>query len=124
MVKILIADPDRSFRNALTLLISRRLGIQDVDQASDSDALICALSANPPDMLVLDWRLIGAPVLETCRLLSRAYPNLKIVLLSMDSQDCEAARSVGATFIHKAAKPEEVIAVLREALDIATPEGE
>jgi len=106
------------------LLISRRLGIQDVDQAGDSDALICALSANPPDMLVLDWRLIGAPVLETCRLLSRAYPCLQIILLSMDPGDYRSACSVGAKFIHKGAKPEDVITTLQEVLNLNNMEAE
>jgi len=124
MLKILIADPDRSFRNALALLISRRLGIQDVDQAGDSDALICAFSKNPPDILILDWRLYGAPALEICRLLYKAYSDLKIILTSMDSEDCQAARSVGATFIHKGASPEEVIAILGEALGTPNQEGE
>ena len=116
MLKILIADPDSASRKALALLISRRLGISEAQQAEDSDALIRSLSADPPDILLLDWSLYGAPVLETCQLLRRAYPELIIVLLSVDSQDSQAACSVGATFIHKGARPEEVITVLEEAI--------
>lgn len=118
MSRILIADQDASFRKALALLISHRLGIDDADQAGDSDALIRALSATPPEILLLDWRLYGAPAMEICRLLHKAYPDLKIILLSVDIQDYQAARSVDATFIHKGASPEEVITVLGEALGI------
>jgi DNA-binding NarL/FixJ family response regulator len=118
MPKILIADPDVASRKALALLISRRLGILDAQEAGDSEALICSLSEEPPDILLLDWRLHGAPVLETCRLIHKAYPGLKIILLSMDAQNSKAAQSVGATFIHKGAGPEGVIAVLRQTLGI------
>jgi DNA-binding NarL/FixJ family response regulator len=124
MAKILIADQDVSFRNALALLISHRLKIQDIDQAGDIDTLICTISTIPPEILLLDWRLIGAPALETCRLLRKAYPELKIVLMSMDPDNIEAAHSVDATFIHKAAKPEDVIATLEKALRINRQEGE
>jgi DNA-binding NarL/FixJ family response regulator len=116
MTRILIADPDPSFRKALALLISHRLGIEEIVQAGDSNALICTLSENPPDILILDWRLYGTPVLETCLLLQKAYPQLKIVLLSTDAQDYQAAHSVGATFIRKGVKPEEVLSVLEQAM--------
>lgn len=118
MPKILIADPDAASRKALTLLISRRLGILDAQEAGDSEALICSLSEEPPDILLLDWRLHGAPVLETCRLILKAYPGLKIILLSMDAQNSKAAQSVGATFIHKGAGAEGVIEALRQTLGI------
>jgi DNA-binding NarL/FixJ family response regulator len=118
MPKILIADPDSVSRKALALLISRRLAISDAQEAGDSEALIGSITERPPDILLLDWRLHGAPALETCRLLHKAYPELKIILLSMDAQNSSAAQSVGATFIHKGAGPEGVIAVLQQTLGI------
>ncbi len=112
MTHILIADPDPASRKALALLITRRLSDTQIQEADDSQALIRTLADKPVDILLLDWSLYGAPAPETCRLLRRAYPGIKIVLLSVDKNDCGAALEAGAGFIHKGAYPDEVLVVL------------
>jgi len=116
MIRILIADPDSATRKALTLLLRRRLGTNDIIEVSDVETLIRTLADTPPDLLLLDWRLYGSPAPETCRLLQRAYPCLKIVLLSVDANDARAAREAGASFVHKGASPDELIATLTPLL--------
>jgi DNA-binding NarL/FixJ family response regulator len=49
-------------------------------------------------------------------LLQRAYPQLKIVLLSVDANDAAAAKDAGAAFIYKGASPDELIATLSPLL--------
>ena len=80
------------------------------------ETLIRALADTPPNLLLLDWRLYGSPAPETCRLLQRAYPCLKIVLLSVDANDAIAAKEAGAEFIYKGASPDELIATLTHLL--------
>ena len=112
MVRILIADPDSATRKALILLLQRKLGTQSIFEVKDVETLIRTLADTPPDVLLLDWRLYGSPAPETCRLLRRAYPDLKIALLSVDADDATAAKEAGADFIHKGASPDELIATL------------
>jgi DNA-binding NarL/FixJ family response regulator len=112
MNRILIADPDSATRKALILLLRRKLGTDCIIEIRDVETLIRALADLPPDLLLLDWRLYGSPATETCRLLRKAYPQLKIVLLSVDANDATAAREAGADFIHKGASPDELIATL------------
>lgn len=116
MIRILIADPDSATRKALTLLLRRKLGTNGIIEVSDVETLIRTLADTPPDLLLLDWRLSGSPAPETCRLLQRAYPCLKIVLLSVDANDATAAKEAGAAFIHKGAAPDELIATLTPLL--------
>lgn len=116
MLHILIADRDPAARNALALLLQRRLGTNGIVQVGDVESLIRALADTPPDLLLLDWRLYGSPAPETCRLLQKAYPCLKIVLLSVDANDAGAAKEAGAAFIHKGASPDELIATLSPLL--------
>ena len=116
MIRILIADPDSSTRKALILLLQRKLGTNGITEVKDVEALIRALADTPPDLLLLDWRLYGSPATETCRLLRKAYPHLKIVLLSVDANDEAAAKEAGAGFIHKGASPDELIATLTPLL--------
>ena len=116
MIRILIADADSATRKALILLMQRKLGTNCVIEVKDVETLIRSLADTPPDLLLLDWRLYGSPATETCRLLQKAYPHLKIVLLSVDANDAIAAKEAGADFIHKGASPDELIATLTPLL--------
>jgi DNA-binding NarL/FixJ family response regulator len=116
MIRILIADPDSSTRKALILLLQRKLGTNCITEVKDVETLIRSLADTPPDLLLLDWRLYGSPATETCRLLRKAYPDLKIILLSVDANDETAAKEAGAGFIHKGASPDELIATLTPLL--------
>ena len=116
MIRILVADPDSATRKALALLLRRKLGTDEIVEVDSVETLIRALADTPPDLLLLDWRLYGSPAPETCRLLQRAYPHLKIIILSVDANDASAAREAGAVFIYKGALPDELIATLTPLL--------
>ena len=116
MIRILGADPDSAARKALALLLRRKLGSDEIVEVDSVETLIRALADMPPDLVLLDWRLYGSPAPDTCRLLQRAYPNLKIILLSVDANDASAAKDAGASFIYKGASPDELIATLTPLL--------
>jgi DNA-binding NarL/FixJ family response regulator len=116
MIRILIADPDPATRKALILLLQHKLGTNCILEVKDIETLIRTLADTPPDLLLLDWRLYGSPAPETCRLLRKAYPCIKIVLLSVDAEDAPAAKEAGADFIHKGASPDELVATLTPLL--------
>jgi DNA-binding NarL/FixJ family response regulator len=116
MIRIIIADPDSATRRALTLLLQRKMGTNGIAEVGDVETLIRALADASPDLLLLDWRLYGSPAPDTCRLLQKAYPQLKIVLLSVDANDETAAKEAGADFIYKGASPDELLATLKTIL--------
>jgi DNA-binding NarL/FixJ family response regulator len=116
MIRIIIADPDPATRKAIALLLRRKLGTNGIIEIGDVETLIRTLANTPPDLLLLDWRLYGSPAPETCRLLQKAYPHLKIVLLSVEANDAVAAKEAGADFIYKGAPPAELVATLTPLL--------
>lgn len=116
MIRILIADPDSSTRKALALLLRRKLGEGEIIEVDCVESLIRTLADTPPDLLLLDWKLYGSPAPETCRLLQRAYSQLKIILLSVNAEDASAAKEAGAAFVYKGASPDELIATLTPLL--------
>ena len=116
MIHILIADPDSATRKALAFLLQHKLGSYSIIEVQDVETLIRSLADSSPDLLLLDWRLYGSPAPETCRLLQKAYPHLKIVLLSVDANNAIAAKEAGALFIYKGAAPDELIATLTPLL--------
>lgn len=117
MKRILIADPDAAFRKALALLIAQKLDIRHIDEAADAGALIQKLADIRPDLLLLSWSLHGVPGPETCILLLNTYPDLRVVLLSLDPGDAAEAHVAGAEFICKSSPPEETLKVLQEMLE-------
>lgn len=117
MIRIVIADPDPATRKALTLLLRRKIGRNSIVEVGDVETLIRTLAGESPDLLLLDWRLYGSPAPDTCRLLQKAYPQLKIILLSVNAEDEAAAREAGADFIYKGASPDDVIATLMPLLN-------
>ncbi len=114
MLNILIADPDSTTRKALTLLLRCKLRTDNIVGIEDVETFIRTLADAAPDLLLLDWQLL--PAAETCRLLRKAYPDLKIALLSVDAENVVAAREAGAGFIHKGMSPNELIATLTPLL--------
>jgi CheY-like chemotaxis protein len=101
---------------------------EGIIEVGDVETLIRSLADVSPDLLFLDWRLYGSPAPETCRLLQKAYPSLKIVLISVNADDESAAREAGADFIYKGASPDELIAtltpLLREGSHTNDPDAE
>jgi DNA-binding NarL/FixJ family response regulator len=124
MIRIIIADPDPATRKALTLLLRRKMGTDGIIEVGDVETLISTLADASPDLLLLDWRLYGSPAPDTCRLLQKAYPQLKIVLLSVNAEDEAAAKEAGADFIYKGAPPDELIATLTPLLEKEKNEGQ
>ena len=116
MIRIIIADPDHATRKALTLLLQHKMGTNGIVEVGDVESLISTLADASPDLLLLDWKLYGSPAPDTCRLLQKAYPHLKIILLSVNADDEAAAKEAGADFIHKGAPPDELIATLTPLL--------
>ena len=55
MIRILIADADPAARKALSLLLLRRLCMQDDYEVADVESLIRTLANTPPEFLLLDW---------------------------------------------------------------------
>ena len=113
MTHILIADPDPALRKTLSLILHRKIPSLSVNEVGDVKSMIRNLMKTPPDILLLDWNLYGSPAPEICRLLHKAYPQLRMILFSMDANDRCAANASGADFVHKATKPDEWIAAIQ-----------
>jgi DNA-binding NarL/FixJ family response regulator len=124
MIHILIANPNPTMSKALCFLLQREMSSIIIMEVRNVADMIRALAATPPNILLLDWNLYGSPAPETCRLLQKAYPHLKVVLMSVNADDHFAAQEVGAGFINKDAEPDEWIASLRASfIDYASPQN-
>ena len=112
MIQVLIAESDSAVSKALCLLLQRELPPMIITEVSNVESLIQALTRTSPDVLLLDWNLYGSPALETYRLLKKAYPHLKVILLSADASHESAAQAIGVNFVNTYVPPEELVAAL------------
>ena len=111
MTRILIADSDPRTRQALALLLERKLGVPNAGEAWDCASLECQLAANTPDLILLDCYLPGLSG-GGDRGPARTFGRRQLVLMSVNADDITTAQMLNAAFIYKGALPEEVLATL------------
>jgi DNA-binding NarL/FixJ family response regulator len=111
MTRILIADSDPRTREALALLLERKLGVYSIGEAWDCASLKGQLATSAPDLVLLDCYLPGLSSADTANLL-RCSGGARLVLMSVNADDIAAAQALNAAFIYKGALPEEVLTTL------------
>jgi two-component system, NarL family, response regulator NreC len=85
--QLMIADDHEIFRDGLALMLSRQKNMTLVGQASDGVELLELVRANPPDVILIDIKMPRMDGIEATKSLLQDYPNLKIVALSMFSEE-------------------------------------
>ena len=112
MTRILIADSDPRTRQALALLLERKLGVLSAGEAWDRASLEGQLAAGALDLILLDCYLPGLSAAEIAALLGRSV-SPRLALMSVNADDITTAQALNAAFIYKGALPEEVLATLK-----------
>jgi DNA-binding NarL/FixJ family response regulator len=113
-MRVLLADGAHNVRWALRTLLVDDLGMEVVGEVADLRALRVSLWITRPDLLIVDWALLGSRAGAVLARLCVAYPRLRAIVLSCEPAVQRRALVVGAhAFACKAAGPEELIAALR-----------
>jgi DNA-binding NarL/FixJ family response regulator len=85
MKKILLADDHSIVRKGLTVICSSMLGNTDVDEVDSCGALMSALKRKPYTHLILDLVLSDGITLEVIPNVRKLYPQLQILIFSMQA---------------------------------------
>ncbi len=121
MIRVLLADADPAARNALTLLLTHKLGITDICEAANSEMLHQHLVNCQPDVLLLDWSLLCCCSLrsldEAWEYLSWLNPQVRLGILSLNADHEAEAQALGALFIHKGADTGRVLEQLQALME-------
>jgi DNA-binding NarL/FixJ family response regulator len=112
--RILIADDDRRTRAGLRALLSTQRGFEIVGEAIDGQDTLAQVARHRPDAVLLDLHMPLLDGIQTTRLLKVRWPEIAIVVLSMDAGQQSAALAAGAdAFVSKTEEPHEVIKALQ-----------
>lgn len=111
---VLIADRSQ-FARRLTRNMLVSLGVRTVIDAADGPSALEAVSANKPDILIVDWDL---PILSGIDVIKRIrspgafpYPDLPILMLTMRTERRYVVQALGHGANEFLAKPTSTIAL-------------
>ena len=115
---ILVVDDDEAGRyvKAHTLTLQGYA----VTEAASVEAACAAISAAPPDLVLLDVRLPDGDGVELCRRVKQSFPHVTVLQTSsalISAQDRALALDAGAdSYLIEPIEPDELVAVVRALL--------
>jgi DNA-binding NarL/FixJ family response regulator len=113
-MRVLLADGHPKVRWAMRTFIQAELGFSVVGEALDADTLISQARALHPDLILLEWELVGRPVGQVLPALQALGLPAQIIVLSWQPGVERSILDAGADgFVSKANGPEALEAALR-----------
>lgn len=114
--KVLLVDDEVEFASALAERL--RLRGYDAKTVSRAEKALTDIQKNPPDVILLDFRMPGMDGLEALKRIKEIAPSIEIIMLTglEDSQSIEEAKRSGAPeYIMKPADIYELIEKIDQA---------
>lgn len=116
-MKILITDDHAVLRRGLRQILEDGFGKVQFGEAANASEAIAAVSKEHWDLVVLDITMPGRTGLEALKEIKALKPNVRILVLSVHSEDQFAVRvlKAGASgFLNKDSAPEELVKAARK----------
>lgn len=118
VIRVGIADDHKIFRKGVILSLRQYTNISFVLEADNGDELLQQLENEQPDLVLLDLRMPGKDGIETTKEISKKYPQIKILILTMFEDDRFVSHLMenGANgYLLKNAEPAEIKKAIMEA---------
>ncbi|MEN9744367.1 MAG: response regulator [Bacteroidota bacterium] len=118
VIRVGIADDHKIFRKGVILSLRQYTNISFVMEAENGDDLLEQLKTNQPDIILLDLRMPGKDGIETTKEISKRYPNIKILIITMfeDERYVSHLMENGANgYLLKNSEPAEIKKAIMEA---------
>ncbi len=111
VIKVAIADDHKIFRKGVILSLRSFTNIKFVQEAENGEELLNGIAAAEPDVVLMDLRMPLKDGIETTKVLSKQYPNIHVIVLSMYEDDRFVSHMMenGANgYLLKNAEPQEI----------------
>lgn len=86
-IKVILVDDHALFRDGIKSILDEEESIQVIDEAADAKMLFEKLGTNNPDLIITDISLPDISGIELTRQITKLYPSIKVLMLSMHNND-------------------------------------
>ncbi|RYZ19660.1 MAG: response regulator transcription factor [Chitinophagaceae bacterium] len=111
VIKVAIADDHKIFRKGVVLSLKQYSNIKFVQEAENGEELLNGIAVSEPDVVLMDLRMPIKDGIETTKQLSKDFPHIHIIVLSMyeDERFVSHMMENGAQgYLLKNAEPQEI----------------
>jgi DNA-binding NarL/FixJ family response regulator len=111
VIKVAIADDHKIFRKGVILSLRPFTNLKFVQEAENGEELLQGIPAAEPDVILMDLRMPLKDGIETTKVLSKQYPHIHVIVLSMyeDEKFVYHLMENGAHgYLLKNAEPQEI----------------
>jgi DNA-binding NarL/FixJ family response regulator len=118
-IKIGIADDHKIFRKGVILSLRQYTNLSFIIEADNGDELIEKLETEKPDVILMDLRMPTKDGIETTKIISKKYPEIRILILTMyeDERFVSHLMENGANgYMLKNAEPAELKKAIMEVM--------
>ncbi len=86
-IRVLLAEDHQLVRAGIHALLDKMEGVAVVAEVSDGQAAVKAVDAHQPDLVLMDIAMPGLNGLEATSRITKAWPAVKVVILSMHANE-------------------------------------
>lgn len=123
-ITVLIVDDQPLMLHALKTFIENEDGVSVVGTAEDGEAAVEAAKALEPDLVLMDIKMPQLNGIEATRKIVSEIPGTRVLALTTFSTldyVVPALRAGAAGYLVKDARPDEILAAIRNAMDDSLP---
>lgn len=119
LIRVAIADDHKLFRKGVILSLRQHTNISFIIEADNGDELLTRIAEETPDVVLMDLRMPTKDGIETTKEVSRRYPDIRILILTMyeDERFVSHLMENGANgYLLKNADPNEIKKAIMEVM--------
>ncbi|MGW0573611.1 response regulator [Streptomyces tauricus] len=96
MIRVLVVEDQRALADALAIAIGTQPDLDCGEAVGTVDEALREAARRPPSVVLMDIHLPGTDGIEGTRLLKKAHPSARVVVLTADATPDQLARAVTA----------------------------
>lgn len=118
-IKVLLVDDHKIVRDGIKLMLQPQAGIDVVAEAENGESVKEVLENTSVDVIVMDINMPGMNGIKTTKMVKDEYPEIKVLALTMSSDDSHIRQMVqaGASgYIMKSAGRDELTTAIHDVM--------